>query len=387
MFQVQTAGDFVSPGPAQVLATGGTRTNTQHPVLPAAAPRRLDASMAFWAALADRYMPGGALAHAEHWRDGYGVRYFEVENEPDTFPWVSGTWSNVPKDFALYLSMVHASLRARSPGLHVVGPALSSGPDGTGCCGGLTWLDQVLRTGTDLQWASDDYRAAVRAGQPVVGGGPFIDVYSFHDDSYDAASTYSTDRAAAVRGAITALAGQPRYPTSPNPVVWETEGGPTRTDAVEYAREQAQVTVRLLAAGVQRLNLDTAGMRGDSPEALATDPIARQVATLVRALPSGAGMAPQGGRLTASSGHPVEAYAWSDPASHTTSWILWAVNEPSGSHRTGEVFDVAVPVRPGRVRVTLADWSDHELEAGSHVRVTLQSGDPSGITIVTELPS
>jgi hypothetical protein len=190
-----------------------------------------------------------------------------------------------------------------------------------------------------------------------------------------------------VRRTITALAGQPRYPTSATPVLWETEGGPTRTDNAEYAREQAQVTVRLLAAGVQRLNLDTAGMRGDSPTALATDPIAREVAALTRAFPAAAGVTAQGARLTASSGHPVEAYSWTDPVSQRTSWILWAVNEPSGSRRTGAPVAVDVPVRGGgRVRVTGPDWSAHEMAAtGDRVRVTLQSGDPSGITIVTEL--
>src|SRR5207302_1424053 len=91
MMQVQTAGDFVIPGPAQLLATGGYRTNSRHPLLPSAAPRDMNGPMAFWRTLVRRYMPGGILARSNGRPDGYGVRFYEVENEPDTFPWITGT--------------------------------------------------------------------------------------------------------------------------------------------------------------------------------------------------------------------------------------------------------------------------------------------------------
>src|SRR5437660_3750181 len=42
MIQVQTAGDWVVPGPAQLAASGGNRPNTMHPSPPSAAPMNID---------------------------------------------------------------------------------------------------------------------------------------------------------------------------------------------------------------------------------------------------------------------------------------------------------------------------------------------------------
>src|SRR4029077_9366957 len=51
MMQVQTGGDFVVPGPAQLIATGGYRTNSLHPVPPPAAPVNMQGELPFWIAL------------------------------------------------------------------------------------------------------------------------------------------------------------------------------------------------------------------------------------------------------------------------------------------------------------------------------------------------
>jgi len=387
MLQVQTGGDFVVPGPAQVLATRGYRTNSKHPVLPSSAPNDLEGPMEFWRALARHYAPGGELARTRGWTDGYGITYFEVENEPDSLPWITGTWSNVPKDYALYVSIVKRTLRSLSPDLKVVAPALGTGPDGSGCCGGLSWLDQVLRVDGDLQWASDAYRTSVARGQPVVGAGPFIDVYSFHDDFYDAASTYSVDRTRGVQHVIRRFVGQSRYPTSSHPVLWETEGGPVVApgDQVSYAREQAQVTIRLINAGVQRLNFDASGLRGDSPSTRESDPSALEARAMATYFPSGHGVVNRRGALSSSARKAVEAYSWTDPATHLTSWILWAPDEPSRSGRTGTPFTVPVPVRTKGALVFSHDWSQSRVRAvDGHVAIDLRSGDPSEVALVVE---
>lgn len=381
MLQVQTAGDFVAPGPAQVAATGGTRLNSMHPMFPSAAPKRFAGPLSLWRALAARYRPGGDLARAMGWGDD-GVRWFEIENEPDSFAWPTGNWSTVPKDYALYVSAVKATLRSVSPELRTVGPALSTGPDSAGCCNGVSWLAEVLRTSTDpaaMQWASDDYRAAVKGGQRVVSAGPFLDAISFHDDFYDPATTYALDRANAVRNAV-AGAGV-------RPVLWETEGAPVETNSGLYARAQAQMTVRLLAAGVQRINLDTAGARTDDARALATDPIAAEVRALTSAFPSALGVRSRTAELSAAAGRPVEAYSWTDPATGRTSWIVWAPNQPRNSRQLGPPFAVRIPVHTTRARVIGADWTTSDVTVtGGSVDVQLQSADPSPVTFVVELP-
>jgi hypothetical protein len=384
MMQVQATGDFAAPGPAQLMATGGYRTNSRHPVLPAAAPKDMEGPMEFWRVLARRYRPNGELSREKGWVDGYGVRYYEVENEPDALPWITGTWSNVPKDYALYVSTVKRTLSSISPDLRVVGPALSTGPDGSGCCSGLTWLDQILRVDRDLQWASDEYRASVNDGQPVIGAGPSIDVYSFHDDFYDAASTYSVDRTRMVREVVHRFAGQSRYPTPPDPVLWETEGGPlTRPgDQITYARAQAQVTIRLINAGVQRLNFDVPSLRDDSPESRETDPVALEARALATYFPSYRGVRSESASLSAAAGHAVEAYSWTDPKTNLTSWILWA---PNGS---GPSFIAPVPVRTRSALLLSHDWSERRVRsADGAVRVELEPGEPSEVVMVVETGS
>jgi hypothetical protein len=383
MMQVQTGGDFVVPGPAQLAATGGYRTNARHPVLPSSAPRNLEGPIGFWRAIARHYMPNGQLAHAEHWTDDYGVRYFEVENEPDSLPWITGTWSNVPKDYALYVSVVRRTLRSVWPDLKVVGPALGTGPDGSGCCSGLSWLDQVLRVDGDLQWASDQYRTAVAGGQPIVGGGPLIDVYSFHDDFYDPSSSYSIDRTRGVRDVVRRYSRQVRYPAPSGPVLWETEGGPvTRPgDQVTYARDQAQVTIRLINAGVQRVNFDASGLRGDSPSTRDTDPAALEARALATYFPSYRGIVSRTSQITLAAHNAVEAYSWTDRRTHLRSWILWA---PNGS---GAAFTVPVPVRTPFALLLAHDWASSQVRSvRGTVAVDVQPGTPSEVVMVVERP-
>jgi hypothetical protein len=374
MMQVQTGGDFVLPGPAQLLATGGYRTNSMHPLPTSSAPRNMRGPMAFWRVLARRYMPDGGLAKTEHWADGYGVRFYEVENEPDSLPWITGSWSTVPKDYALYVSYVSRTLKAVSPSLRVVGPALSTGPDGAGCCSGISWLDQILGSDGNVEWASDTYRADVAAGQVVVGAGAYIDVFSFHDDFADAASAYSVDRARTVWRVVRRHA--PRH----RPVIWETEGAPlTRPgDDVSYARAQAQVTIRLIAAGVTRLNFDASSLRGDSPQERSSDPAGLEARALTTYFPSSrrvVAMHLAGG---------VESYSWTNPQTGLRSVIVWAMDEPARSGAAGRPFTVSVPIRTAKAVVVSHDWRSATVRARGRVAVDLERADPSPVVIVAE---
>lgn len=392
MMQVQTSGDWVEPGPAQLLATGGYRTNSLHPFPPSAAPINMQGVVPFWKAVAARYMPGGKLAESQGWPGGYGVRYFEVENEPDSAAWTTGSWTNVPKDYALYVSIVKAALKSVSPSLKLVAPAIFTGPDGSSCCNGLTWLDQVLSTEIDLQWASDEYRAAVAHGsQPIIGGGPYIDAYSFHDDFYDASSSFSVSRVQAVRSEVVRFASQATYPTTSKPMLWMTEGLPLTTlppDNTADASEMVQVAARFLANGVQRFNfspLPPGPFPTEGLEQIATDPRFLAAKAMTTYFPSNQGVTDESASLTASAGQPVEGYKWINPSTGLASNILWAPDEPSGSKASGPEFTVWVPVQASQALVIGSDWSQTVVAAtGGAVAVTVHRADPSGTVMVVE---
>lgn len=395
MIQVQTAGDWTVPGPAQTAASGGDRTNTMAPEPPCAAPMNIDASTAFWKAVADRYRPGGSLSAAGGWNDGYGVSYFEVENEPDSLLFVNGDWSTCPKDYALYVSHVRSALNAVDPSLQLVAPALAQ--NDTPCqvntinpCLGIAWLDQVLRTDpASLTWASDQYRAAVTGGQPIVGAGPSVAVYSFHEDNPDVTSTVLSDRPAAIRALLSRYATQ-AYPTQPQAPIWDTEGDLVTRDSnhAAYAWGSAQMAMELLAAGVTRFNFDWGTQEGDSGATLATDPSFLSTKALTAYFPSGHGVSNVSAAFTASAGQTVDAYAWTNPTTGLVSRTLWAEDEPSGSGTSGTPFTVDVPVTTPYAIVVGSDWSQTVVPAhAGSVAVSLQRGDPSPTVMVVETNS
>jgi len=66
---------------------------------------------AFAAAVVARYRPGGVLAQQHGWTDGYGVRAWEVWNEPATLAY----WTSTPQQFG-------ALLKVTSPAIHAADP-------------------------------------------------------------------------------------------------------------------------------------------------------------------------------------------------------------------------------------------------------------------------
>ena len=49
------------------------------------APANMDALAEFAGRLAERYRPGGTLAQREGWGERYGVRAWELDNEPESY--------------------------------------------------------------------------------------------------------------------------------------------------------------------------------------------------------------------------------------------------------------------------------------------------------------
>jgi len=88
-------------------------------------PARYTAFRAFMQAVVDRYKPGGTLSLKQGWKDGYGVSYWEMWNEPND----SGAgwhWPPNPEQYTMMLANGAAGVRASSSDAFVVFGGLSN---------------------------------------------------------------------------------------------------------------------------------------------------------------------------------------------------------------------------------------------------------------------
>lgn len=357
-----------------------TRLNGRHP-FPGAPPADLDRLRRFWFELVTRYKPGGTLATLEGW-DSYGVRIWEVENEPDNIPWW-GTWDRMPKDYAEYLSVIHPTIKSADPEAVVAAPALSqqdaNNPSPVnGRLGGLPWLDEVLSPGSATsEWASDQYRS----GAVHPSGGPFVDVYSFHRDTAPVHDSTVVDRIADLRGVIDKYTTSPSYPTRANAPLFFSEGGALQysSNSVKHGRAQMQLMAILLAEGVERMLMESGpDPNGDWPNT-----------GMFKAINAMTTYFPRAGEVAAAheAVDPSRArtYVRTDARTGLRTYILWANDLRPGSS-PGIPFEVEVPVRTTTAEVVEADWQPVKTvdTSSGAVRLTLVPDDPSPVFIVRE---
>jgi len=129
------------------------------------APADMDALVAFAGKLAGRYRPGGTLAKQQGWGEAYGVRAWELDNEPETY---LTHWQGQAGDYAEFATRTAARIRAADPHAVIVLPGLASGKPA------LAWLELALDA--PAMNGSPAFRAR-RRGFSI---GPAADVVSFH---------------------------------------------------------------------------------------------------------------------------------------------------------------------------------------------------------------
>jgi hypothetical protein len=376
--------DFSLPQPAM---TQGYRVNSQHLFPHLCAPTVIDAPVPAAVAMVKRYRPGGSLARERGWAD-WGVRSYEIENEPDAFLWVHGNYQTGPRDLALYLSTLVPAMRAAYPEVRIIAPALNTDD---GADSGVTFLDRVLSIATrDMEWASDDYRSAVAAGAPVVGGGPFIDVYSYHLFDPDPRDPKHSSRPAAIRDIVRSHCRQPTFPSTCTPVLWQSESSPASYSGTDdagkhrYTWAAMQSALQVLAAGVERTNIDFGAQGSDDIPTFMGSPVLAGFRVLTSAFPSAA-VRDVSAEVSKVTGKTVRALRWSDEATGRRSTALWAPNDAKGSTAAPTSVSIALPVGTSSVRVTAPDFRTTTVQATAHhVALTLTTGDPSPITIVQE---
>jgi len=130
------------------------------------APANMDASAEFAAKLAERYRPGGTLAQRKNWGERYGVRAWELDNEPESY---RTNWKGQAADYAEFVTRAVAHIKAADPQAVIVAPGMAGGKHG------LSWLEATLDA--PAMAGSPAFR---EQGKPY-SIGPVIDVVSLHN--------------------------------------------------------------------------------------------------------------------------------------------------------------------------------------------------------------
>lgn len=207
------------------------------------APEDMDGLVDFIGKLTERYQPGGTLAQEQGFDDGYGVRAWELDNEPEFYR--KFDWGDEPGDYAEFFVKSAARMKELDPEAVVLGPAVAHGEKGT------AFLEAVLDASQLV--GSDTF---VANGQGV-GIGPSMDVVSFHiyeGNNFDCIEC----RFSELREVVERFEGQPGFEYERKLEYWHTEGN---YQFLKMIREELranwrwQFFTRAFAAGVRKVNV------------------------------------------------------------------------------------------------------------------------------------
>lgn len=317
------------------------------------APADMEAAAAFCGKLAARYAPGGTLAREKGWGETYGVRAWELDNEPNAY---LTHWGDQAADYAEFATRSAARIRAADPRAVIVLPATTGGGDAR------DWVRAALGAP-----ASDDVPAARRSAFDRDSIGPAADVVSFHNyEGADSAFAGGPRTIEVVLGEIrdafeSMEAGVPGQHYLRKRDYWHTEGNFDFIGALSEARRAAwrgQFFTRAFAAGMRKVCV----MDAKGAEQAA-------VAAYVRVLPWPFPMRPAGDEATVVAGQAtVFVHDDGDADDAGRVWVAWAV-AGAGSAR------VDVPVRHKRVALVDVAGKTTVVEArGQRVEIGL-TGD------------
>lgn len=273
------------------------------------APANMEAAAAFAGKLAQRYCPGGTLARQQGWGDRFGVRAWELDNEPEVY---LTNWKGQAGDYAEFVTKSAAAIRQADPAAVIVGPGI--GGDGHG----TPWVEETLDSSRIA--GSPSFR---QAGQ-MYSIGKVLDVVSFHcyeglETAFSRNDRTLTDDFSDIRAVFEKYErAVPGFEYERKQEYWHTEGNYDFIGVLSRTRRAAwrmQFLTRGFAAGIRKL----AVMDASAPEQAS-------VRAYVSVLPNPFPMLPATEELSAVSGQ-VAAFRHPDgpePGSGRV-WILWAV--------------------------------------------------------------
>jgi DNA-nicking Smr family endonuclease len=329
------------------------------------APANMDALVAFSEKLAGRYRPGGTLAQREGWGTNYGVRAWELDNEPESY---LTHWKGQAGDYAEFATRTAASIKALDPQAAIVLPGLASGK------GGLEWLAAALDA--PALNGSPAFRARAR----TYSVGPAADVVSFHNyEGLDSAFSGEPRTIAQVFEDVRDMFEKweqraPGFAYERKQDYWHTEGNFDFLGILSSERRAAwrfQFFTRAFAAGIRKV----AVMDASAAEQKA-------VRAYVAALPDPFPMLPASNEVVVVQGK-IAAFHHADGAEPGAGrvWVVWALAGSGGAR-------VEVPVRKQRVQVISVDGQTVFLaaEAGRvHLDLKADEKMPPPVIIVDRL--
>jgi hypothetical protein len=331
------------------------------------APENMDALVAFAGKLVDRYRPGGILAQREGWGTNYGVRAWELDNEPELY---LTHWKGQAGDYAEFATRAAARIKAADPLAVIVLPGLASSKSG------LLWLEAAL----DAPALSGS--PAFRARAKPWSIGPVADVVSFHDyEGLDATFSSEPRTIVQVFEDVRAVFEKweqraPGFTYARKEDYWQTEGNFDFFGILSSERRAAwrvQFFTRAFAAGIRKVGIM-------DPSAAEQKAVRAYVATLPNPFP----MLPAASEVVAVHGQ-FSAFRHPDGPEPNAGqvWVIWAL---AG---TGPA-QVEVPVHRARVEIISVDGQSHPAAADAgRVRVDLKGDSkmPAPILIVDRLIS
>jgi hypothetical protein len=314
------------------------------------APAKMNALAEFAGKLAQRYRPGGTLGQRQGWGEGYGVRAWELDNEPESY---RTHWDGQAADYAEFLTLASAQIKAADAQAVIVAPGLAAGRSG------LQWLEAALDAAGMA--GSRTFRAR---GKPF-SIGPTLDVVSLHNyEGLDSAFSGHARTVGQVLDDVSAVFEKweqrsPGFTYTRKQDYWHTEGNFDFFGILSGERRAAwrfQFFTRSFAAGIRKVPVMDASPR----EQVA-------VRAYVNALPNPFPMLEASNMVLVVHGHIA---AFSHPDAQTKDagqvWVLWALAD------TGDAI-VEVPVRRGRVETISTDGQVEILAAaGQRVQLNLK---------------
>ena len=219
------------------------------------APANMEALADFAGKLAERYRPGGTLARREGWGHRFGVRAWEMDNEPESY---LTHWKGQAPAYAEFVILSAQRIKRADPQAVMVGPGMSAGK------GGLAWLALALDPATNsLPSAAGPHGSFCSLGQA-------LDAVSFHDyEGLDSAFSGGPRTIAQVFEDVRAVFEQHEHPATPasysrKQEYWHTEGNFDFLGLLSAERRAAwrfQWFARAFAAGIRKVCVMDASSR------------------------------------------------------------------------------------------------------------------------------
>ena len=313
------------------------------------APANMAALVEFAGKLADRYRPGGTLARREGWGERYGVRAWELDNEPESY---LTHWKGQAADYAEFVTDAAARIKAADPQAIIAAPGLAAGKDG------LTWLAAALNA--PAMAGSPTFRAQGKS----YSIGPAVDVVSVHNyEGLDSAFSDVPRTIGPVLDDVSAVFDEweqraPGFTYARKQDYWHTEGNFDFLGVLSRERRAAwrfQFFTRAFAAGIRKIIV----MDASAPEQKA-------VRAYVAALPNPFPMRPALPEVVVVQGQVAAFHHPDGPEPDAGQvWVVWAL-AGTGSAK------VEVPVQRQRIEVISVDGQSNPLTVNAgRVRLDL----------------